>query len=154
MKKYEFTGETKQWCGHTLHQIRATVSFGNVSAGEVGGWIEKEENLSHDGDAWVCGEAQVYGEARVCGEAQVYGKARVCKSTHYLTAGPIGSRNDITTFYRTKSLGIGVVCGCFRGSIEAFAAKVKETHGDNDHAKRYMAAIEFAKVCIDLSPEE
>ena len=135
MKKYEFTGNAKQWLGRTLHQIRATVSFGDVSAGEVGGWIEKEENLSHGGNAEVCGNA------------------KVCKSAHYLTAGPIGSRNGITTFFRTKSLEIGVACGCFRGNIEAFAAKVKETHGDNEHAKRYMAAIEFAKACIDLSPD-
>lgn len=45
MKKYEFTGEVKLWFGRTLHQIRACVSFGEVKAGEVGGWIEKEENL-------------------------------------------------------------------------------------------------------------
>ncbi|MBE6924560.1 MAG: polymer-forming cytoskeletal protein, partial [Ruminococcaceae bacterium] len=77
MKKYEFTGETKQWWGRTLHRIRATVSFGNVSAGEVGGWIEKEENLSHEGNAWVYGEAQVYGKAQVYGEAQVWGNAKV-----------------------------------------------------------------------------
>ena len=57
MKKYEFTGEVKTWLGRTLHQIRAVVSFGETNAGEVGGWIEKEENLSHDGNAWVYGNA-------------------------------------------------------------------------------------------------
>ena len=59
MKKYEFTGEVKLWLGRTLHQIRATVSFGSVRAGDVGGWIEKEENLSQNGDAWVYGNAKV-----------------------------------------------------------------------------------------------
>lgn len=41
MKKYEFTGEVKMWLGRTLHQIRAVVSFGEIEAGEIGGWIEK-----------------------------------------------------------------------------------------------------------------
>ena len=57
MKKYEFTGETKRvelWNRTaTLHRIKATVEFGFVKVGELGGWIEKEENLSHEGKAWV-----------------------------------------------------------------------------------------------------
>ena len=166
MKKYEFTGEVKLWLGRTLRQIRTVAAFGNVKAGEIGGWIEKEENLDQSGDAWVCGnarvygnaqvygDAQVYGNAWVCGNAQVYGDARVCKMSHYLTVGPIGSRNSFTTFFRTKELEINVACGCFRGNIEAFAQQVQETHGDSDHAKRYRIAIELAKASIDLSPEE
>lgn len=50
MKKYEFTGETKTvnslFRTITYRRIRAKVAFGIVEAGEVGGWIEKEENLS------------------------------------------------------------------------------------------------------------
>lgn len=45
MKKYEFTGETRSWLGRKLHQIKALVSFGKVSAGDLGGWIEKEEKF-------------------------------------------------------------------------------------------------------------
>ena len=52
-KKYEFTGETKEFRGVTLKQIRALVTIaGVVTAGDCGGWIESEENLS-----------QVYGNA-------------------------------------------------------------------------------------------
>ena len=77
-KKYEFTGETKKFSGRTLKRIK------RISDGVIGGWIESEENLSHEGwcfiydEAIVYGEAEVYGEARVCGKAIVYGKARVC----------------------------------------------------------------------------
>ncbi|MFR2999382.1 MAG: hypothetical protein ACLTNG_07885, partial [Enterocloster sp.] len=74
MKKYEFTGETKKvemlFRIVTLHRIRATVSFGLVEVGELGGWIEKEENLSHDGKAWVWGNAKVWGNAEVWGNAK------------------------------------------------------------------------------------
>ena len=44
--KFEFTGETKDVLGVTLRRIKAVESFGSVSKGEVGGWIEKEENLN------------------------------------------------------------------------------------------------------------
>ena len=77
-KKYELTDETQEWNGRTLHRIRALADFGDVKAGELGGWIEKEENLSHNGNAWVYGDAWVCGDARVCGDAQVCGDARVC----------------------------------------------------------------------------
>ena len=151
MKKYEFTGEVKNWFGHTLHRIRATVAFGNVSAGELGGWIEKEENLSHDCNAWVYGEARVFGKAQVYGEARVFGKAWVFGEAHWLGIACIGSRSDFTTFFRTKDLKIFVSCGCFCGDIDSFAEKVKQTHGNNRHAKAYFAAIELAKIKIDLT---
>lgn len=51
MKKFEFTGETKTislfFRTATLHRIRAVAEFGLVKIGDLGGWIEKEENLSH-----------------------------------------------------------------------------------------------------------
>lgn len=75
--KYKLTKNTKSWCGITLFQIEATVSFGAVAKGELGGWVEKEANLSQDGNAWVYGNAAVYGDARVYGNAQVYGDAWV-----------------------------------------------------------------------------
>jgi len=59
-KKYEFTGETINVNGHELHQIRYLTDiytigdFGKpsriLSEGEIGGWIEREENLSQDGE--------------------------------------------------------------------------------------------------------
>ena len=46
-KKYEFTGITKDFLGITLKQIRALVTItGVVTAGDVGGWVESESNLS------------------------------------------------------------------------------------------------------------
>lgn len=65
MKKYELTEETKEYNGVMLHRIKAIKSFGDVKAGDLGGWIEKEENLSHEENAWVYGDAKVYGNARV-----------------------------------------------------------------------------------------
>ena len=76
MKKFEFTGETKTisllFRTATLHRIRAVAEFGLVKIGDLGGWIEKEENLSHEGKAWVWGNAKVWGNAEVWGNAKVW----------------------------------------------------------------------------------
>ena len=80
MKKYELTNETKTLAGGTiLHRIRALRDiprFG-VKAGELGGFVEGENNLSQDGDAWVSGDAEVSGDAKVYGKAWVYGNSKV-----------------------------------------------------------------------------
>ena len=69
MKKYELTTECKEFLGRKLYRIKALIDFGSVKEGDLGGWIEKEENLSQEGDAWVYGDAMVFGDARVCGDA-------------------------------------------------------------------------------------
>ena len=172
MKKYELTSETKVFLGKTLYRIKALVQFGNVNAGDLGGWIEKEENLSQSGNARVYGDAEVYGNASVSGDARVYGNARVsgdarvygdaevygnarvygdaevCKIGAVFWIGAIGSRNRTTTFFRCKDGKIYVSCGCFLGDLEEFSDKVKQTHGDNEHGRVYMLAIEMAKARI------
>ncbi|WP_302803004.1 hypothetical protein [Eubacterium ventriosum] len=77
MKKFELTTNTKMFLGKKLFQIKALINFGDVEAGELGGYIEKEENLDYDGDAWVSGNACVSDNARVSGDARVSGNARV-----------------------------------------------------------------------------
>jgi hypothetical protein len=77
MKKYEFTGKTKNVFEATIKQIRAIRNFENVSIGDLGGWIEKESNLSHDNTAWVYGDAWVFDNAWVYGDASVHGNAKV-----------------------------------------------------------------------------
>ena len=77
MKKYELTEETVTVYGKTLYRIRAVRDFGSVKTGEFGGYIEKEENLSHFGNAWVSGNAWVFDNARVYDNAWVFGDAKV-----------------------------------------------------------------------------
>ena len=75
--KFSLTKNTKNFFGTTLYQIKAEMSFGNISKGDLGGYIEKKENLSEEGNAWVYDDARVYGNARVYGDAWVYGDALV-----------------------------------------------------------------------------
>ena len=75
--KYEFTEETIKVLGKVLHRIKAVRDFEFIKAGELGGYIEKEENLSHEGNCWVSNDAAVYGNARVFDDAWVYGAAEI-----------------------------------------------------------------------------
>ena len=164
-KKYELTEDTITCCGRTLHRVRAIKSFGGVKAGELGGYIENEDNLSQEGDAWVYGNAQVYDSARVYGDAwvygdalvygnaQVYGNADIQSSRNYFVAGPLGSRDRFTTFFRTKSNDIKVACGCFKGTIDEFVSKVKETHGTSAYGQEYCGIVDFVKNYLNLIKE-
>ena len=49
-KKFELTEETIQCDEHTLHRIKALKDFAFIKKGDMGGWIEKESNLSQDGN--------------------------------------------------------------------------------------------------------
>ena len=108
MKKYELTEDSKVVDGKTLYQIKAirNIDRFGIEIGALGGYIEKEENLSQDGDAWVYGDARVSGNARVYGDARVSGDAwvsgdAIIKSGKYKTSplyiqGSMHSLNMIT----------------------------------------------------------
>ena len=77
VKKYILTDATLKFEGHLLHRIQAVANFGNVQAGDLGGWIESQVNLSQYGDCWIYDEAKVYGHAHVGGNARVSEDAHV-----------------------------------------------------------------------------
>lgn len=219
--KYELTNETINFFGRKLFRIRALKNIGNnVKKGDLGGFVESENNLSQKGDCWIFnlakaydnamiygeaeiydsaeifgsamvhdfakvydhamifGEAEIYGEAKIydsaevfnsakvyekakiygeaeaCGSAIVYdsaevgGSAKITKTTDVFTVTPIGSRNDTTTFYKAKDGKIFVKCGCKNTDIDTWLDMVKETHGDNKHAKTYRLAAQIARLQI------
>lgn len=79
VKKYRLlTNDTKKVACRTLYRIQALRNvFDDVAEGDLGGYIEKEANLSHEGECWVYDEAQVYGDAVVTGDASVCNNAEV-----------------------------------------------------------------------------
>lgn len=82
-KKYELTEETiTLFKEYMLYSIKALRDFGGIKAGDLGGYIEKESNLSHNGDAWLYEDAMVYGDAHVYGNARVHGEAEVFGNAH------------------------------------------------------------------------
>lgn len=81
--KYRLTDETIEHEGLTLFRIEAVRSFGDVDAGERGGFVQSDANLCHRGACWIYEDAKVFGyasvsqNARVCDEAQVFGNAKI-----------------------------------------------------------------------------
>lgn len=147
MKKFELTDEfVTNVFGHKLFRIKALVAFGNVEKGELGGFIEKEDNLSHDGNAWVYGNAQVYGNAWVYGDAQVSGDARVSGDADYAVVKGFGRCFRTTTFFRCKDKILRVQCGCFYGDLAQFREIVKKTHGDSKYAKEYLSIADLMEL--------
>jgi len=63
--KFKFTGKVRVEFGVELKQIQ------RLDTEEVGGWIEKESNLSVSGNAWVFRNAWVSGNAEVSGDTRV-----------------------------------------------------------------------------------
>lgn len=71
-KKYELIESTAiHFQGKNLYRIKALKSFGEITTGQIGGYIESEDNLSHEGNAWVGGHAHVLGHAKIYENAQV-----------------------------------------------------------------------------------
>lgn len=138
MEKYfELTDETIEVAGNTMHRIRCTRDCKWAKTGDLGGFIEKEDNLS--GNAWV------YGNARLAGKARVAGNDDHCGFDVF---GCIGRH---THAYRTSDGGVEITCGCFRGSIEAFEAKVRQSHGDGQYAREYLAIAHVIRVKFGLA---
>lgn len=153
MKKFELTTEfITNFLGIKLFRIKALVKFGDVKKGELGGFVEKEENLEHYGNAWVSGDAKVSGNAKVFGYAWVFGYANVSGyaivsgDQMYATVKGFGSNYRDTTFFVTKDGNVCVNCGCFSGTLEQFRKKVKETHKDTEYAKEYLAIADLMEM--------
>ena len=161
MKKFELTNEfVTNMFGTKLFRIRALVEFGDVEAGELGGYVEKESNLGHDDNAWVYGDARVYdnarvyGDAQVSGDARVSGNARVCGNGDYAYAHGFGSVNRTTTFFRLKDGGVGVRCGCFYGTLAQFRDKIRETHGETKKAQEYLMLADLMELRFEEDENE
>ena len=76
------------------------------------------------------------------GGANLRGADKMTSVDDILFVGPIGSRADYTHIYRTDK-GVYVKCGCFFGTVDEFASRVKDTHGNNKFANQYLKVIDF-----------
>ncbi len=62
--KYELLKDQSiELASGTAYRIKALKSFGNVKKGEIGGYVESEDNLSQEGDCWISDNAIVCVEA-------------------------------------------------------------------------------------------
>ena len=124
--------------GKTLYRIKALIDFGVVLAGSLGGYIEKEDNLTHTGNAWV------YGNARVYGNALVSDNAWVCSKKDLVWFSNVGTEYGTLTVFKTKEGKLFASRGCFKGTVDEFLAKSAKVH-DERIKREYRLLIEVAK---------
>jgi len=110
-KKYEFIGEEKYFYRCTVRRIRAVRDFGNVKKGELGGWIESEKNLSHEGLCWVGDRAFVTDNAEVREDAVVSGNAQIRANA------VVGGNAEVSGYAQVE--GNAIVCE--RGKVGGYA---------------------------------
>lgn len=122
-KKYELTEETFAVDGHVLRRIKALRDFGDVRKGDIGGWIENKDNLSHDDDCWVHGNAKVHGNAEVE------------KKSDYIVFKNWWSSGRYFTWTRSNDMWS---VGCFYGTGEEL---IKKAYNDSDESGREYERI-------------
>ena len=139
------------WGGRTLYRIKAKRAIDRigVAAGDLGGYVESEKNLSHDGSAWVSGEArvsgetQVYGSARVYGEAQVYGSAWVYGEARVYGANITATRSDNYTFTVAPTPeGPRIMAGCRYFTFEEAREHWTKTRGGTPLGDESLALVD------------
>lgn len=70
--KYEITENFIKMSQLKLYQIRALRDIGDdIKAGDLGGYIQSEKNLSQDGECWVYEDGRVFDNAEILGNAKV-----------------------------------------------------------------------------------
>ena len=130
-RKYELVKDDtiKTFDGRTMFRIRAIVAMDaiGVAAGDLGGYIEAEKNLS-----------------------QVFGDARVYARNHLGWMSCVGSENGTLCWFLERDRTVRVNRGCFSGSLEEFRSAVEETHGDSPNGQQYRLIIQY----IELRSEE
>ena len=163
-KKYKLTDETINLNGVTLYRIEALKYFGEIKKGDKGGFIESENNLAHEGDAWVSDNAHVYGDANVCDDSSVFGSAFVYDNAHVygdaLVRGyacvcgdaEISNKSDYIVFQNwwssgryftwTRSNNMWSV-GCFYGTGEEL---IKKAYKDSELSGReYERVVRYVE---------
>lgn len=110
---------------------------------------------AHCGFGAVCrfGAVCSFGAGCSFGEGCRFGAHCICEFGQFvsmLSAGGFGSQGRTTYFFLLSDGRICVRCGCFAGTLDEWAAKVKKTHGDSYIARAYLLLIPAVKTQFEM----
>ena len=97
------------------------------------------------------GEWCRFGERCGFGEWCRFGKGcshEGLTNSRYFACDRIGSERRKTYFFAADE-GMYVRAGCFFGTLDEFAARVKKVHAGTRYEKEYLAAVELAKIVLE-----
>lgn len=161
--KYKLTEETLTLDnGKVLHRIQALKDFANVKAGDLGGWIESESNLSQSGDCWVDINARVYDNAqvkdnaRVCDHSTVFENASILNNSRVMHTSKIfgnaSVKDNARVYYSAKIYDSAVVTNhaIISNYAEVFGnSQVRDTAIVGGHARVCKNSVIIAQAFVD-----
>ncbi|WP_426422578.1 hypothetical protein [Bradyrhizobium genosp. A] len=110
-KKYEFVEDDQIfYFGLRLRRIRALRDIPNVRIGDLGGYLQHDQNLSHEGNCWVSMGAAVLGNARVSEDARIWDQAMVGGYARVLGQARVVDQSRVHGYARI--LGEAAIYGC------------------------------------------
>lgn len=155
MQKYKIIESTAiEYEGHKLYRIEALRDFANVKKGDRGGYVETENNLSHEGNCWIYNDAKVYGRARVFEDAliwrnsevfnhaEVHGKAQIWGNAEVHGYSKVYDNAEVTD--RAQVFGLAKVFGNATLSNQAEVYAEAQVYGNAmvyGFAKVYGSAV-------------
>lgn len=144
IQKYEFTGKcmevsffnkfenkTKK---ETVYQIRSLIDNDNfpVKAGDIGGWVSSESNLSQKGSCWVSPNSVVVEQAIVQDNAFLYGESILSGNSI------VGGRAEVT---ESVISGDSIVTG--NAEVEMSTVQgASAIHGETKIVSSYLQNVE------------
>lgn len=132
-KKFLLTNYSKEYDGHILYRIRALKNFAGIKAGELGGYVAGEHNLSQYGNSWIQQDSMVFNLAYVGDNALVsksimYGNAKAVENSRIIHTTMYGDTvikgfaisNNAYIYYKSVICGESRVSGhlAFDGIIK------------------------------------
>ena len=77
MDKYKILYDNKKevYDDVFIYRIQALKDFSDVKAGDIGGYVQTENNLSQEGNCWIYDDAIVYNNSKIIDNAKVCNKA-------------------------------------------------------------------------------
>ncbi len=95
-RKYEIT-DIQHPGNPKLFRIRALrdIPLAIVNAGDLGGYVENENNLSQEDDCWIGMHARVYENAKIYENAQIYGNTLVYGNTRIFSEAQIAGNAKV-----------------------------------------------------------
>lgn len=128
-KKYELIQDLNTlYTNRKVYRVKALRDFGKVRKGDIGGFIEGEHNLSHEGDCWIDGDAYVVDQAKVYEDAYICQKAWVFDNA--LIYGKAIIRGEAAIYHHARVYGNAKVYDYGRVYNSAHVFKEAIIHGN------------------------
>lgn len=110
--KYVLAENTQTHKSLALYQIMSLITFGQglykVNAGDLGGWVQSETNLSQEGECWIyqdprkiklARQAKVHGNAYISGNAKILHRSKISGNAQISGNAVIGSSEGRVKIY-------------------------------------------------------